>query len=53
MYINTQCVWKVAVHLGYSMLIWLSLLKLPLKFAVVSLYSVVKLQLNATPVDCV
>jgi hypothetical protein len=44
---NIQCVWKVAVHLGYGMVwygtsIWLSVLKLLLKCAVVSLYSVVK-----------
>jgi hypothetical protein len=39
---NIQCVQKVAVHLGYGTQIWLSASKLPLKCAVVSLYSVVK-----------
>jgi hypothetical protein len=34
------------VHLGYCTLIWLSVSKLPLKCAVVSLYSVVKEQLK-------
>jgi hypothetical protein len=37
-----QCIQKVAVHLRYGMYIWLSVSKLPLKHAVVSLYSVVK-----------
>jgi hypothetical protein len=37
-----ECVRKVAVHLGYGAEIWLSVSKLPLKSAVVSLYSVVK-----------
>jgi hypothetical protein len=41
-----QCVRKVAVHLGYVTYIWLSLSKLPLKCAVVSLYSVVKQRLK-------
>jgi hypothetical protein len=41
-----QCVRKVAVHLGYGTQIWLSVSKLPLKCAVVSLYSVVKQQLK-------
>jgi hypothetical protein len=36
---------KVAVHLGYSTQIWLSVSKLPLQCAVVSLYSVVKQRL--------
>jgi hypothetical protein len=34
------------VHLGYGMQIWLSVLKLPLKCAFVSLYSVVKHRLK-------
>jgi hypothetical protein len=37
---------KVAVHLGYGTKIWLSVSKLPLKWAVVSLYSVVKQRLK-------
>jgi hypothetical protein len=37
-----QYVRKVALHLGYGTQIWLSVSKLPLKSAVVSLYSVVK-----------
>jgi hypothetical protein len=37
-----QCVRRVAVHLGYDTQIWLSVTNLPLKYAVVSLYSVVK-----------
>jgi hypothetical protein len=41
-----QCVRKVAVHLGYGTQIWLSLFKLPLKCAVVSLYSAVKQRLK-------
>jgi hypothetical protein len=41
-----QCVWKVAVRLGYSTEIWLSVSTLPLKCAVVSLYSVVKQRLK-------
>jgi hypothetical protein len=41
-----QCVRKVAVPLGYGTSIWLSVLKLPLKCAVVSLYSVVKQRLK-------
>jgi NADH:ubiquinone oxidoreductase subunit H len=41
-----QCVRKVAVHLGYGTYIWLSVPKLPLQCAVVSLYSVVKQQLK-------
>jgi hypothetical protein len=41
-----QYVRKVAVHLGYGTKIWLSVSKLPLKCAVVSLYSVVKQRLK-------
>jgi hypothetical protein len=41
-YILTQCIWKVAVHLGYGTWIWLSVSKFLLKCAVVSLYSVIK-----------
>jgi hypothetical protein len=41
-----QCVRKVAVHLGYGTYVWLSVSKLPLKCAVVSLYSVVKRRLK-------
>jgi hypothetical protein len=41
-----QCIQKVAVHLGYSTYIWLSVSKLPLKCAVDSLYSVAKQQLK-------
>jgi hypothetical protein len=41
-----QCFLKVAVHLGYGTLIWLSVSKLPLQCAVVSLYSVVKQRLK-------
>jgi hypothetical protein len=37
-----QRVRKVAVHLGHSAYFWLSVSKLPLQCAVVSLYSVVK-----------
>jgi hypothetical protein len=37
---------KVAVHLGYGTYIWLSVSKLPLKCAVVSLYSFVKQRLK-------
>jgi hypothetical protein len=44
-----QCFRKVAVHLGYGTYIWLSLSKLPLKCAVVSLYSVVKQRLKCNP----
>jgi hypothetical protein len=40
-----QCVRKVAVHLDSGTEIWLSVLKLSLKCAVVSLYSVVKQRL--------
>jgi hypothetical protein len=48
------CVRKVAVHLGYSTYIWLPVSKLPLKCAVVSLYSVVRNRgLSAIPVKCV
>jgi hypothetical protein len=43
-----QCIWKVAVHLGYSMYICLSVSKLPPKCAVVSLYKVVKQRLKCT-----
>jgi hypothetical protein len=41
-----QCLRKVAVHLGYGTQIWLSVSKLPLKCAVVSLYSAVKQRLK-------
>jgi hypothetical protein len=41
-----QSVWKVAVHLGYGTSFWLSVLKLPLKCAVLSLCSVVKQRLK-------
>jgi hypothetical protein len=44
--VKAQCVRKVAVHLGYSTWIWLSVSELPLKCAVVVLYSVVKQRLN-------
>jgi hypothetical protein len=37
-----HCVQKGTVHLGYDAWIWLPVLKLPLKCAVVSVYSVVK-----------
>jgi hypothetical protein len=50
-----QCVRKVAVHSGYSPYIWLSVPKLPLQCAVVSLYSVViqRLECNTgTVCDC-
>jgi hypothetical protein len=39
-----RCIQKVTVQLGYSTKIWLSVSKLLLKCAVVSLYSVVKQQ---------
>jgi hypothetical protein len=39
---KVQCIWKIAVHVCYSTQIWLSVSKLPLQCAVVSLYSVVK-----------
>jgi hypothetical protein len=42
----TRCVRKVAVHLGYGTYIWLSVPKLRLQCAVVSLYSVVKQRLK-------
>jgi hypothetical protein len=45
-----QCVRKVAVHLGYGTYICLSVSKLPLKCAVVSLYSVVKQRLKCNSV---
>jgi hypothetical protein len=45
-YIQVQCVLKVAVHLGYGTYIWLSVPKLPLQCAAVSLYSVVKQRLK-------
>jgi hypothetical protein len=45
-----QCVWKVSVHLGYGTKIWLSVSKLLLKCAVVSLYSVVKQRLKCNTV---
>jgi hypothetical protein len=45
-FITLQCVRKVAVHLGYGRYIWLSVKKLPLKCAAVSLYSVVKQRLK-------
>jgi hypothetical protein len=41
-----QCVWKVVVHLGYGTQIWMLVLYLLLKCAVVSLYSDVKQQLK-------
>jgi hypothetical protein len=41
-----MCIRKVTVHLGYSTYILLSVLKLPLKCAVVSLHSVVKQRLK-------
>jgi hypothetical protein len=41
-----QCVRKVTLHLGYGTQIWLSVSTLPLKCAVVSLYSVVKQRLK-------
>jgi hypothetical protein len=41
-----HCVRKVAVHLGYGPYIWLSVSKLPLQCAVVSLYSAVKPRLQ-------
>jgi hypothetical protein len=41
-----QYVRKVAVHLGYGTYIWMSVPKLPLQCAVVSLYSVVKQRLK-------
>jgi hypothetical protein len=40
------CVRKVAVHVGYGPYIWLSVPKLPLQYAVVSLCSVVKQRLK-------
>jgi hypothetical protein len=43
---HIQRVQKVAVHLGYGTQIWLSVSKLPLQCAVVSLYSVVKQRLK-------
>jgi hypothetical protein len=43
---NLQCVRKVAVHLGYGTKIWLSVSKLPLQCAVVSLCSTVKQRLK-------
>jgi hypothetical protein len=43
---HLRCVRKVAVHLGYGVYIWLSVPKLPLQRAVVSLYSVVKQRLK-------
>jgi hypothetical protein len=41
-----QCVRKVVVHLGNGTYIWLPISKLPLRCAVVSLYSVVKQRLK-------
>jgi hypothetical protein len=41
-----ECIQKVAVYLGYGTKIWLSELKLPLKCAVVSLYSAIKQRLK-------
>jgi hypothetical protein len=41
-----QCVRKVAVRFGYGKYIWLSASNLPLKCAVVSLYSFVKQRLK-------
>jgi hypothetical protein len=46
MYTVIQCVWKVAVNVGNGTSICLSVSKLPLKCAVVSLYSVVKQRLK-------
>jgi hypothetical protein len=43
---KVQSVRKVAVHLGYGTYIWLSVSKLPLQCAVVSLHSVVKQRLT-------
>jgi hypothetical protein len=43
---QVQCARKFAVHLGYGTWIWLSVSKLPLKCAVISLYSVVKQRLK-------
>jgi hypothetical protein len=43
---NIHCVRKVAVQLGYGTYIWLSVSKLPLKCAVVTLYSDVKQRLK-------
>jgi hypothetical protein len=45
-----QCFRKVAVHLGYGTWNWLSVSKLMLKCAVVSLYSVVKQRLKCSTV---
>jgi hypothetical protein len=45
-YLEVQYVRKVAVHLGYSTQIWLSVSKLLLKRAVVSQSSVVKQQMK-------
>jgi hypothetical protein len=44
--LQIQCFRKVALHLGYGTYIWLSVSKLPLQCAVVSLYSVVKQRLK-------
>jgi hypothetical protein len=43
---DIQCVRKVSVHLGYDTYIWLSVPKLPLQCAAVSLYSLVKQRLK-------
>jgi hypothetical protein len=43
---KVQCFCKVAVHIGYGTKIWLSVSKLPLKCAVVSLHKVVEQQLK-------
>jgi hypothetical protein len=43
---EVQCVRKVAVHSGYGPYIWLSVPKLPLQCAAVSLYSAVKQRLK-------
>jgi hypothetical protein len=45
-YLVIQCVRRVAAHFGYGTWIWLSVSKLPLQCAVVSLYSVVKQRLK-------
>jgi hypothetical protein len=46
MVVIIQCFRKVAVHLDLGTWIWLSVSKLPLKCAVVSLYSVVQQRLK-------
>jgi hypothetical protein len=44
--LHVKFIRKVALHLGYGTYIWLSVLKLPLQCAIVSLYSVVKQRLK-------